>query len=325
MGSRGLSVDDLDVVARRGVEVVPIVEGVCLRADVGAAHGIVGETGAGKTMTARAMLGLLPPGVAATGTMQLGDQDPIDLASGDSVRCMLGHEIGVLLQNPGAMFDPLVRVGRQMIEGVVRKGVLTKVAARDRGRELLREAGFTDPDRVMSLYPHELSGGMAQRVGIASAVLGAPKLVLADEPTSALDASIRLDVLRLLDRVTRESGAALVIISHDLGLISRFCSSVTVLYAGHVAEQGPTRAVLDDPQHPYTRALLDCIPTPESRRGEPLRTIPGAPPAPGQWPAGCVFAPRCPLAHERARLERPMLRSRDAHAAACHLAFGGDS
>ena len=267
--------------------------------------GIVGETGAGKTLTVKSLLALLPTGMRARGTVSFGAAEPIDLARPEALRAARGRDIGIVLQNPVAMFDPLVKLRHQLVEGVVRRDLLSKRDALARARELVSAMGFDEPDVVLELYPHELSGGMAQRMGIAMALMPRPKVVVTDEPTSALDAHLRIEVLSLLSSIARDEGTAVIVVSHDLGLVSHFCTVLTVMYAGRVVEQGETGGVLHNPQHPYTLALRECSTALDAEPRRPLRVIAGSPPAPGSWPSGCVFAPRCPLVFDRCIAERP--------------------
>jgi oligopeptide/dipeptide ABC transporter ATP-binding protein len=232
-----------------------------------------------------------------------------------------GQRIAMVLQNPMGMFDPLVRVGSQVVEGVVLRRLLTREQARDRALELLASMGFDNPLAILGLYPHQLSGGMSQRVAIAMAMMPFPSVIVADEPTTALDANLRLEVLDLLKSVATRTGSAVVMVSHDLGLLSHFCDSISVMYAGRIVEQGAISDVLAEPEHPYTAALLRCSPSLSNIPRQPLPVIAGALPVSGFWPAACVFEPRCALAFERCRTERPLLRRSGSRAAACHLAF----
>jgi oligopeptide/dipeptide ABC transporter ATP-binding protein len=302
-----------------GARPVTLVEDLSLRVDHRTICGVVGETGAGKTLSVRAILGLLPVGVQATGTLTLGSE-MVDLArSGRRRRELLGREMGVVLQNPAGMLDPLIPVGAQLIEGVVRRRMQSRGEAFERAISLLRRVGFPDPPALLSLYPHQLSGGMNQRVAIAMAMMPRPKLLVVDEPTSALDAHLRVEVLELIRAVTREHDSAVILVSHDLALVSHFCDKVAVMYAGRVVEDGEASDVLGTPQHPYTLALLSCSPALSAPSRTPLTVVPGAPPRPGQWHSGCVFAPRCPYVHERCWEERPALCEHDNRRSACHL------
>lgn len=294
-----------------------LVEGVDVIVAAGQMLGVVGETGAGKTVTMRAILGLLPPGLRARGTLRVNGTS-VSLARVGDLRKLLGVETGVVLQNPLGMLDPLVRIEDQLVEGVVNKRLMSVDDARDRARVLAGEMGFVDVDGLMRLYPHQLSGGMAQRVTTAMGIMPRPRLLVVDEPTSALDATIRLEVLRMLRRLAQEEGSAVVLVSHDLGLVSHFCETITVMYAGLVMERGPTAEIVSAPAHPYTVALLDASSTLTAERRKPLRVIPGGPPSRSERISGCVFAPRCPRATSRCVTERPQLRGRGERSFACH-------
>lgn len=306
-----------DVVVTAAGGDLTLVEGVDLSVAAGEMLGVVGETGAGKTVTMRAILGLLPPGLAGGGTLTIGDR-VLDLGAVGALRGLLGVETGVVLQNPMGMLDPLMRIGDQLVEGVVRKRLMSPPEARGRAISLTRQMGFTDPEELMRLYPHQLSGGMAQRVTTAMGIMPRPRLLVVDEPTSALDATIRLEVMRLLRRLAREEGSAVVLVSHDLGLVSHFCETLTVLYSGRAVESGPTAGIVAAPAHPYTAALLDASSTLTAERRRPLRAIAGTPPSRAERIAGCAFAPRCPRSSNCCVTDRPALRGRGERDFACH-------
>jgi ABC-type glutathione transport system ATPase component len=249
-----------------------LVDDLSLAAPAGGIIGVVGETGAGKTMTMRALLGLLPHGVSAKGSVTIGEGPAIQLDDIRALQARLGKEVSVVLQNSNAMLDPMLPVGKQLIEGVKRRGLMEPHAALDRALSLLDQMGFGDPAAVCRRYPHELSGGMAQRVVTAMALMSHPKVLVLDEPTSALDANIRVEVLRLFRRIAVDEGVAVFMVSHDLGLVSHFCEAVAVLYEGRIVESGPTSNVVHDPSHPYTKSLLACSATITSVPREPLRT-----------------------------------------------------
>jgi oligopeptide/dipeptide ABC transporter ATP-binding protein len=300
---------------------VTLVDGVSFEVPAGQVVGVVGETGAGKTLTMKAILGLLPRGLRASGHVRVGRGAGAEISGTELTRARaLAQECGVVLQDPSAMLDPLVRVGSQLVEAVRWHGLLSASQARDRALSLLAAAGFEDAELVMRLYPHQLSGGMAQRAAIAMALMPKPTLLVVDEPTSALDANLRIEVLGLIRQVATDEGSSVLMVSHDLALISRFTASVLVMYAGRIVEQGATGHVLREARHPYTRALLDSATSLASSNRGALRTIEGQPPRPGDWPTGCVFRPRCPLAFERCATERPTLRPLGDRGAACHLA-----
>jgi oligopeptide/dipeptide ABC transporter ATP-binding protein len=302
---------------------VVLVEDVSLTVGRGQVLAIVGETGAGKTLTVRALSGLLPRGLLGAGSVRFGNGLGADLSSVRSMRAMRGREIAFVMQDAMGSFDPLIRVKRQLIEGVTRRGELDKRRAYERASSLLGAMGFADARAVMELFPNQLSGGMAQRLAVAMAMMPSPLVLAVDEPTSSLDAHVRIEVLSLLRSTARERGSAVLLISHDLGIVSRFADFVSVMYAGRLVEHGPTDQVLANPQHPYTTALLACSPSVTATARAELPVIPGSPPTPGDWPSGCVFAPRCTRAFDRCIAERPTLRTTGVRSAACHLAFDG--
>jgi oligopeptide/dipeptide ABC transporter ATP-binding protein len=236
-------------------------------------------------------------------------------------REVLGRAASVVLQNPSNGLNPLDRVGKQLTEGVLRLRLMSGEQARRRASELLERLGFADPARILRLYPHQLSGGMAQRVAIAAALMPAPALVIVDEPTTALDAHVRIEVLRLITELGREAGGGVVLVSHDLALVSRFCQRVCIMYAGRIVEQAPALELAAAARHPYTRALLSCTLSTQAVRRAPVPVIPGVPPAPTEWPAGCVYQPRCPHAWDECVIRRPAAVQVAADQdAACHLA-----
>ncbi len=313
---RGLSVARADAVR--------LVEDVDLRIREGEVAGIVGETGAGKTVTVRAFLGLLPGGLRPEGSVQLGDAEPVALGDAPALARVRGRQVAVVLQNPFGAFDPLLRIGRQMAEGVVATGAMQRPAARERARELLGAMGFPDAGEVLDMYPHELSGGMRQRAAIAMAMMPRPRVIVADEPTSALDAHLRTGILELLRTLAREHALAVVMISHDLSLVGRYCDTVAVMYAGRIVETGPAAATLSNPAHPYTAALVAAAPSVDAAPRRPLPTIPGSLPSPDARPAGCAFVPRCPRAQEPCSAERPLPAPVEpARHAACHFPLVG--
>jgi ABC-type glutathione transport system ATPase component len=263
----GLTVRDLTVRRIAGaVDDPPMVGPFSFAAAPGTSVGVVGETGTGKTLTLRALMGLLPPPFTMEAEVRLGESVG-PLRHQQDFRGQLGRTFGVVLQNPFTAFDPLKSVGSQIVEGVVRRRILGRDDARSRGLDLLAEMGFARGADLVNLYPHQLSGGMAQRIAIAMALMPAPSLVLGDEPTSALDASLRVDVLEMLRRYARSTGAVVVLASHDLSLVGRYCDQLIVMYRGRVVEQGSAREVLAAPQHAYTRALVACTPHVESGGG----------------------------------------------------------
>ncbi|MGN6187507.1 MAG: ABC transporter ATP-binding protein [Conexibacter sp.] len=320
MSDIAFQMEDVRVVtAVAGKPPVTLVDGVSLQLGAGELVGVVGETGAGKTLTMRAILGLLPAGTRASGRVRIGETE-VALEDVRQLRAWLGRATSVVLQNPVGMLDPLVRIGDQLTEGVVRLGLASKAEAGERASELLASMGFPDPALIQRLYPHQLSGGMAQRVATAMGLMPRPRVLVLDEPTSALDANVRVEVMQLFRRTAQSERTGAFLVSHDLGVISHFCDRIAVMYAGRVVECGPTAAVLADPGHPYTKALLACSIALDAPPRERLPIVEGSPPAPGRWPSGCPYRTRCSIARDRCAEIRPPLAGPSGHAAACHYA-----
>jgi len=283
--------------------------------------GVVGESGAGKSLTGAAIIGLLePPGRVAGGQILLEGQR-IDQLTGEAMRQVRGRRIGAIFQDPLTSLNPLYSIGRQLIETIQTHLKLSNAQARQRAIELLRDTGIPAAEQRLEHYPHQFSGGMRQRVIIALALAAEPRLIVADEPTTALDVSIQAQIIQLLQRVCRERGAAVMLITHDMGVIAETCDRVAVMYAGRIAEIGPVHDVIHQPAHPYTVGLMAAIPDMEQDR-EQLAQIDGAMPRLGAIPLGCAFNPRCPRAFERCRVERPELMPAGATQAACWLHAG---
>jgi peptide/nickel transport system ATP-binding protein len=298
-----------------------LVEEVDLDLAEGEVLGLVGESGSGKTITCRALMRLLPAGELriASGSIHLNGRD-LALAGEEDMRRIRGVEIGMIFQNPNSHLDPVMRIGDQIAEGVRFHEGAGAREAHARAVELLRQVGIPDPARRVGAYPHEFSGGMRQRAMIAIALACRPKILIADEPTTALDVTVQAQVLRLLLDLRDRLGLAMVLVTHNLGVVAQTCDSLAVMYAGRVMERGPKRDLLRAPAHPYTEALLKCQPG-SANPAEPLPAIPGQPPTAGAFPDGCRFHPRCPRAAAVCRQERPALRALAAQrAAACHFA-----
>jgi peptide/nickel transport system ATP-binding protein len=284
--------------------------------DPGEVLGVVGESGAGKSLTGAAIIGLLePPGRIAGGEILLEGQR-IDNLPYDQMRAIRGRRIGAIFQDPLTSLNPLYTVGRQLIETIRTHLPVGEQDARARAIRLLQETGIPAPEARIDQYPHQFSGGMRQRVVIALALAAEPKLIVADEPTTALDVSIQAQIISLLRRLCREHGAAVMLVTHDMGVIAETCDRVAVLYAGRVAEIGSVRSVIHQPRHPYTSGLMGSIPAMDEDR-EQLLQIDGAMPRLHAIPPGCAFNPRCPQATDRCRRERPDLMDAGATRAAC--------
>ena len=280
--------------------------------------GVVGESGAGKSLTGAAIIGLLePPGRIAGGEIHLEGQR-IDQLSGDAMRHIRGRKIGAIFQDPLTSLNPLYTIGRQLTETIRAHLPLSESEARRRAIGLLQDTGIPAAEQRIDHYPHQFSGGMRQRVVIALALAAEPKLIVADEPTTALDVSIQAQIIQLLKKVCKERGAAVMLITHDMGVIAETCDRVAVLYAGRVAEIGPVHEVIHHPAHPYTAGLMASIPDMASDR-ERLNQIDGAMPRLNAIPQGCAYNPRCAQRFDRCLQERPELMPAGATQAACWL------
>jgi oligopeptide/dipeptide ABC transporter ATP-binding protein len=295
-----------------------VVDGVGYSVEPGEVFGIAGESGSGKTMSVLALMGLLPPGARVEGHALFAGRDLLRLPSREQRR-INGRELSMVFQDPMTSLHPMLSVGTQLTEHVRRHLGLSRKDADARALELLREVRIPSPEGALHAFPHQFSGGMRQRIAIAIALACGPRLIVADEPTTALDVTVQAGVIRLLDRLRREQGLAIVLITHDLGVLSSIADRVAVFYAGRVVEAGPRADVLRHPRHPYTRGLLDALPHPESA-AQPLVAIPGAPPAPHALPPGCAFHPRCRWAEPVSRTEVPPLREiGHGRLLACHV------
>src|SRR3982750_3938113 len=280
--------------------------------------GVVGESGAGKSLTGASIIGLLdPPGRIAGGEIRF-DGAPIDDLRYEEMRKIRGRHIGAIFQDPLTSLDPLYTVGQQLVETIQTHLSLGAAEARRRAVRLLQETGIPAAEERLDQYPHQFSGGMRQRVVIALALAGEPRLIVADEPTTALDVSIQAQIIALLKRLCKEHGAAVMLATHDTGVIAETCDRVAVMYAGRIAEIGPVGAVIHAPAHPYTAGLMGSIPAMDEDR-ERLLQIDGSMPRLPALPAGCAFNPRCPQVFGRCRVERPDLLEAGETRAACWL------
>jgi peptide/nickel transport system ATP-binding protein len=280
--------------------------------------GVVGESGAGKSLTGAAIIGLLePPGHIAGGEVRLAGQR-IDNLPYEAMRKIRGREIGAIFQDPLTSLNPLYTVGRQLTETILTHLPVSESEARQRAIKLLQETGIPAAEARIDQYPHQFSGGMRQRVVIALALAAEPKLIVADEPTTALDVSIQAQIISLLKRVCKEHRAAVMLVTHDMGVIAETCDRVAVMYAGRIAEIGPVAEVINRPSHPYTVGLMGSIPSMEEERVR-LAQIDGAMPRLTAIPKGCAFNLRCPKVFDRCKNERPDLMDAGATRAACWL------
>lgn len=286
--------------------------------------GVVGESGAGKSLTGAAIIGLLePPGRIASGEIRLEGQR-IDNLPYEQMRKIRGRKIGAIFQDPLTSLNPLYSVGRQLIETITTHLDVSESEARQRAIDLLKDTGIPAAEQRIDHYPHQFSGGMRQRVVIALALAAEPQLIVADEPTTALDVSIQAQIITLLKSICKKRGAAVMLITHDMGVIAETCDRVAVMYAGRVAEIGPVHQVINQPAHPYTRGLMSCIPDMSQDR-ERLHQIDGAMPRLTAIPKGCAFNPRCDKVFDRCYQDRPDLMSAGATRAACWLHVGGQA
>ncbi|MFD5419387.1 ABC transporter ATP-binding protein [Streptomyces sp. NPDC127069] len=313
-----LDVRGLHVEFPLGGRTAHALRGVDLSLAAGDTLGIVGESGSGKSTLALALTRMLPGGGRITDGSVLLDGQDLATASDEALRRVRGGRIGMVFQDPMASLNPVLSIGQHLDEAMRAHGRGDRRSRRRRTLELLDLVGIPDPARRIDDHPHQFSGGMRQRVMIALALADEPDVLIADEPTTALDATVQDQILTLLERLNRETGTALVLITHDIGVVARSCRRVLVMYGGTVVEDGPTDRVLADPRHPYTAGLLTAVPRLESPSGTRLRSIPGSPPDPAASTRGCAFAPRCARAEDRCREQVPVLtRASDDVRAAC--------
>jgi peptide/nickel transport system ATP-binding protein len=308
-----LDVRDLRVVSSDGY---PLVDGVSFTLNRGETLGIVGESGCGKSLTSLALMGLLPPGMSVSGQVEFEGADLLKLAPA-AMRDLRGDRLAMIFQDPMTSLNPTLTIGYQIAEGLIRHRGCDRREARDRSIELLRKVKLPAAERRFDEYPHQLSGGMRQRVMIAMALICQPALLIADEPTTALDVTVQAQILDLLDGLKDELGSAMIFISHDLGVVAENVDRVAVLYAGRMVEEGPTRLLFEQPQHPYTIGLMGSIPRIDTT-SEWLPAIAGTLPLASDPTPGCRFEPRCPFGADKCREESPDLAEVSAgHRAAC--------
>lgn len=297
---------------------VQLLEGISLQLAPGQILGLVGESGSGKSLTAMAAMGLLPliGGRVTGGAVHFDGQDMAAMTEAQR-RKLRGGRIGFVTQNPMTALDPVQRIGEQ-VDVVSRLHLgLTRAQARARTLDLLTQLRIPDAAAVADSWPHQLSGGMKQRIVIAMALAGDPDLIIADEPTTALDVTVQAQIIQILGALVREKGVALLLITHDMGVVAQVCDRVAVLYAGRLAEEGPVAPIFAAPAHPYTSALIGCIPQQGMAKGS-LTGIPGAVPSAMAFPPGCRFHPRCARASDICRTTPPPILPRDEGRVACH-------
>lgn len=316
-----LNVKSLSVAFPSGKEYPEVVSGISFFLRRGETAALVGESGCGKSSACLALTGLCGAGSRVSGSVIFNGEDLLQLSM-RQLRRIRGKGIAYIFQEPGASLDPVLQIKEQISEVLH----LHRPDVKDVKKEciaLLEAVGIPDPERRLNSYPHELSGGMQQRVMIAMALAGRPQLLIADEPTTALDVTIQAQILDLLNRLCRENDMALLLISHNLGVVGNMADRIAVMYAGKIVETGPTEKILTVPAHPYTRALLAAVPQLGGSGGR-LQTIPGTVPPPGEYPSGCRFAPRCADACERCLNNAPHFREiSPGHEVSCHI-FSGD-
>ena len=319
-GERLLEVTDLRTVFRSSRGLVNAVNGIDLSVDAGEIVGVVGESGSGKSTVALSLMRLIPdpPGRIASGRVSFRGRDLLAISERE-MRDVRGKDIAMIFQDPMTSLNPMLRISRQMTEGIMLHLGLGKRQALARAIEMLQLVGIPAAETRVHAYPHQLSGGMRQRVVIAIALSCNPSLILADEPTTALDVTIQAQILELLRMIMRDRNTGVMLITHDLGVVAGMCDRVLVMYAGAIVEQASRREIFYNPRHPYTIGLLNSVPRLDGTRQERLLQIEGLPPDLSRLPTGCPFHPRCPFATQRCREEMPLLREVGAgHLSACH-------
>jgi peptide/nickel transport system ATP-binding protein len=319
MSAPVLDVRDLHVefAHRRGA--LRAINGVSFTIARGEVLGVVGESGAGKSVTGLAAIGLIdPPGRISGGEIHLSGLR-IDTLPPAEMRRIRGRRIAMIFQDPLTSLDPLFRIGDQLVETIRTHLNMTETQARKRAVDLLAEVGIPAPDKRIDAYPHEFSGGMRQRVVIALAIAAEPELIIADEPTTALDVSVQAQIIALIKRLGRDHGTAVMLVTHDMGVIAETSDRVAVMYSGRIAEIGPVADVVQQPLHPYAKGLMGAIPTLTGDFAQRLVQIPGSMPRLSAIPQGCAFHPRCSFAFDRCRVERPEPIAVGTRRVACHL------
>lgn len=315
-----LQVRDLSTQFHTQAGLLTAVNAVSFSLERGQIIGLVGESGSGKSVTGFSLLGLVdPPGRIASGSIRFDGQELVGMSQ-DGLRALRGKRIAMVFQDPMMTLNPVLSVGTQMTLAVRAHDKVSKGRARERAIEALTRVGIPDAASRLDDFPHQFSGGMRQRVAVAIAMIHSPDVIIADEPTTALDVSIQAQILHEMRELTRESGTALIWISHDLATVSSLAERLLVMYAGSIVEEGPTAKVLRNPRHPYTRGLLDSLPA-TAQPGEDLKQIPGTTPSLLSLPAGCSFAPRCNFASDACREAVPYV-AQGSSAFRCHHPIG---
>lgn len=319
-----LEIENLSVEFPSQNGVMHAVDGISLSLEEGEVLGIVGESGSGKSVTMMALMGLVAyPGRVKADKLRFAGHDLLALSQGERNK-LIGKDVAMIFQEPTTSLNPCFTVGFQIMETLRLHLGLDKKAATRKAIELLEQVGINSPESRLKAYPHQLSGGMNQRVMIAMAIACNPRLLIADEPTTALDVTIQAQILDLLRSLQKERGMALVLITHNMGVVSEMAQRIAVMYAGQIMEEQSAHALFNTPQHPYTEALLSALPE-RSDGSARLATIPGMVPGLYDRPAGCLFAPRCSYATEHSRNERPLLRAWKDGMVRCHYPLGDPS
>ncbi|MCW2984011.1 MAG: oligopeptide transporter ATP-binding protein [Conexibacter sp.] len=316
-----LQVEDLRVHFETEDGVVKAVDGISYSVEAGKALGIVGESGSGKSVSSMTVMGLTRSSNANISGRIVFDGKDLLAASDEEIRQIRGGQIAMIFQDPLSSLHPFYKVGAQLIEAHRAHNDVSKAKARDRAVEMLSLVGIPDPRRRVDSYPHEFSGGMRQRVMTAMALINNPKLLIADEPTTALDVTVQAQILTLIENLQHELDTAVVMITHDLGVVAEIAEDIAVMYAGRIVERGPAETIFAAPEHPYTWGLLNSIPRLDTPRDQELVPIPGRPPSLITRPPGCSFWPRCPYVREAHKKVDPTLEPTDhaGHAVACLL------
>jgi oligopeptide transport system ATP-binding protein len=316
-----LQINNLRTYFRGEDTVVKAVDGISYGIEEGETLAIVGESGCGKSVSALSILGLIPspPGWIESGQIMFDGHDLLTLSDSE-IRKVRGARIGMVFQEPMSSLNPVLSVERQMTEGIRLHLGLTKQQARTRAIEMLETVQIPDADSQLRRYPHMFSGGMRQRLMIAMALSCGPQLIIADEPTTALDVTVQAQILDLMKQLCQENDVALMIITHNLGVVARYADRINIMYAGKIIEQGTAREIYRNPRHPYTLGLLGSVPRLDGRRSDKLQPIEGQPPDLGDLPSGCHFNPRCQYANEKCTIEYPPFIDLDgSHRAACWI------